>query len=337
MSKKIYFLTPDLGVPSGGPKVIYQTVDMLNEMGYNAFIMHKQRYFRCKYAKSLKNLKYVYLEDSQYIDPEDILVIPEPDVLVMDAILNLKCKKVVFNQNWAYTYAQFRQLKNSEKVKYQQLGFHDVLTVTEKIKDFLEFSMGEDLNIGVMHPYLSNNFKAKPLKDKVHRIAFMPRKNHDKFQEIFSTLYAKSKDEIVWEQIDNKSEEQVAQILNDCTMFLALGYPEGLSLPPLEAMKSGCVVLGYSGYGGLEYMVGDIGFMPREFPVGYEVFQNMFLFPDGDVVDLSKRIYQVWMDLKEKKYDEYQVIADEGVKTALKFEREQSKKMLDAFFKSLVN
>jgi len=36
-------------------------------------------------------------------------------------------------------------------------------------------------------------------------------------------------------------------------VFLSFGYPEGFSLPPVEAMASGCVVVGYHGRGGREY------------------------------------------------------------------------------------
>ena len=53
--------------------------------------------------------------------------------------------------------------------------------------------------------------------------------------------------------IDGLPEHEVAKRLAECAIFLSFGYPEGCPLPPLEAMASGCVVVGYHGWGGREY------------------------------------------------------------------------------------
>jgi glycosyltransferase involved in cell wall biosynthesis len=58
-----------------------------------------------------------------------------------------------------------------------------------------------------------------------------------------------------WEviSIDGLPEHEVAERLRSCAVFLSFGHPEGCPLPPLEAMASGCVVVGYHGRGGREY------------------------------------------------------------------------------------
>jgi hypothetical protein len=38
--------------------------------------------------------------------------------------------------------------------------------------------------------------------------------------------------------------------MRDSLVFLSIGYPEGFSLPPAEAMSSDCFVVGYHGNGG---------------------------------------------------------------------------------------
>lgn len=341
--RKLIFITPDISAPAGGIKVIYQTVDMLNELGFNAFIMHSQRYFRCKYSKGLKNLKYIFAKDTQYINSNDILFVPEPDVLLMNEMAKMHCKKVVFNQNWAYTFNQFRLLKDVNKTRYQDLGINDVLTVTEKIKDYLELAMPprtpeqKHLNVGVVSPYLSDIFTSLPLKEKKLKIAFMPRKNFNTFQEIYSILFNKYQDTIVFEMIDNKSEAEVAAILKESAIFLSMGFPEGFSLPPLEAMKSGCLVIGYSGYGGLEYMTNA---WPKDELRDTSSITpeqgNMFIFPDGDVVNMAKKISEVWDDFKNNKNMEYyQEIANQGITRATGFTREESMKKLNEWVKQL--
>lgn len=330
--KKYYFITPDIATPAGGIKVIYQLVDLMNRNGFDAYIVHMHRKFKCRYAKTLKNLKYVYLQDGKLFDgATDVIFVPEPDVKLMAMMKGMDSKKIVFNQNWAYTYSQFREINNESILRYQDLGIYDVMTVTEKIKQFLDFAMndGQNLKIGIVHPFLSEAFSPKKLEEKTHQIAFMPRKNFNIFQEIFSIIFGKNKT-IRWVQIDNMTEDAVAKALQDSTMFLALGFPEGLSLPPLEAMKSGCVVLGYSGYGGLEYMIGAN-------PDGIDrTDANMFVFPDCDIVNLSQKIFEVWSDIENKKNLEYyQSIADNGVKTAMQWNEKNTEKMLLEYLKTI--
>ncbi len=51
------------------------------------------------------------------------------------------------------------------------------------------------------------------------------------------------------------SREKVAEELKKSNIFLNIGYPEGFPFPPLEAMACGCIVVGYTGGGGNEFMI----------------------------------------------------------------------------------
>jgi glycosyltransferase involved in cell wall biosynthesis len=69
---------------------------------------------------------------------------------------------------------------------------------------------------------------------------------------------------IPWIAIDNADEAKVANLLGESAIFLATSLYEGFGLPPLEAMACGCVVVGFHGYGGLEYARPDNGFWCSE-------------------------------------------------------------------------
>src|SRR3954454_8941688 len=43
----VYFVTPDYNLPSGGNRVIYRHVDILNSAGISACVVHQRRGFRC--------------------------------------------------------------------------------------------------------------------------------------------------------------------------------------------------------------------------------------------------------------------------------------------------
>ena len=84
---------------------------------------------------------------------------------------------------------------------------------------------------------------------KRKQIAYMPRKHPDEAQQVFGYLrYRGALDGWDVVAIDGLTEAQTAQTLRDSMVFFALGYPEGGTLPPFEAMASGCVVVGYGGF-----------------------------------------------------------------------------------------
>jgi len=59
---------------------------------------------------------------------------------------------------------------------------------------------------------------------------------------------------VPWVAIENIPQHEGAKILGESAVLLALSHKESLGLPPLEAMASGCLVVGFHGEGGLEYM-----------------------------------------------------------------------------------
>ena len=78
------------------------------------------------------------------------------------------------------------------------------------------------------------------------------------------------------------SEQDVAKILKDTTIFLSFNHQDGFGLPPAEAMACGCIVIGYTGQGGEEY------------------FNETFCYPiqDRNVHEFAKTLEQVINDYK---------------------------------------
>lgn len=59
--------------------------------------------------------------------------------------------------------------------------------------------------------------------------------------------------------IQNRSGGEVAQILNDSLIFLSVVDVEGFGLPAAEAMRAGCIVVGFTGIGGREFFSQETG------------------------------------------------------------------------------
>lgn len=324
-NKKFYFISPEINFPSGGVDVIHRYCDILNRNGFDSYVVYKTRNFKYRWTIKSDYIKYKFLEDGIILDADDVLLIPEPNVDLMASTKDMNCKKVVFNQNWGfeYTFYGFAQLNDNAVRKYQHLNYNNVLTVTSKIKEYLDFSMNSqnDLNIHVAHPYLTNSFIPLDIDKKDLAIGFMPRKKLTDFQNIVCQFKALEFDATIV-PIQGMREKQVSEIMQRVSIFLSLGYPEGLSLPPLEAMKSGCIVIGYSGYGGLEYMKN----YSEETPDG-----NMFLFADGDNFGMAKKIKEVYEDLQNKNFDKYRPMIENAIKTASEFTIEKTTEKLIQF------
>jgi len=85
--------------------------------------------------------------------------------------------------------------------------------------------------------------------EKRRQIAFMPRKHADEAQAVFGWLHARGAlGGWTVVPIDGLSEAETSRVLQDSLVFFAFGYPEGGTLPPFEAMATGCVVIGYGGF-----------------------------------------------------------------------------------------
>ena len=105
-------------------------------------------------------------------------------------------------------------------------------------------------------------------------MAYMPRKNSADLIQVLNLLRSRgSLDGWDLVSIDNQSNKRL-RMASSCAIFLSFGYPEGCPLPPMEAMASGCVVIGYHGRGGREY------------------FDPAFSYPVevGDVVGFAKAV-----------------------------------------------
>jgi glycosyltransferase involved in cell wall biosynthesis len=60
------------------------------------------------------------------------------------------------------------------------------------------------------------------------------------------------------------SESEVARILGESALYLSLCRHEALPLSALEALASGCVVAGFTGFGGRDYATSANGFWADE-------------------------------------------------------------------------
>ncbi len=238
-ARTVYYLCPDYPTPSGGVRAIYSHVDILNEAGIDAAVLHCRDGFSCDW---FDHSTRIVGAPSARIGPQDSLVIPEIYGPHLDRLPRDR-QLVLFNQN---AYFSFDFVPPDSRPDY---GIFDaVLTVSDDSAEFLRFAF-PGLDVDVVAYSIDPDLFHTAADTPPRRLALMPRKRPQDAEMILRLLGNRLNG---WEvmRIEGVTEQETARLLRSSPIFLALGREEGFGLPAAEAMASGCYVIGFSGFGG---------------------------------------------------------------------------------------
>jgi hypothetical protein len=273
MLRNIFYLCLDENHPLGGTKQIYRHVDLLNAHGFSAFVVHRTPGFRCTWFPN--QTRVAHMDEIRMDVNSDCLVIPEVCTPLLKNIAR-DLKKVVFNQACYFTF-QYNDLeKENLDTPYRDHGVLATLVVSEDSKQYLTYVFPELPLYRVRNGIDEKLFRYQP--NKKLQIACMTKRNRVDLLQVINILkFRGSLKGYQLAMIEDKTEEEVARIMGDTLIFLAAGSQEGFSLPPAEAMLSGCIVVGYHGMGGREFFKSDFAY-----PV-----------PQGEILTFAKTVEEV--------------------------------------------
>jgi glycosyltransferase involved in cell wall biosynthesis len=305
----IYYGCPDKDYPVGGIRVIYRHVDTLNRNGLEAFVLHHYYPFRCTWFENTTQIahevRYPDLSRSlaarvgrralrtlgrpPQIDPLPVLELTADDVLVVpEAMPGLAAiapglPKAVFNQNAYLTLAPFPLDFEPKELVYAKPELLGAIVVSEDSRRYLE-TLFPSLRVRRLHYGIDPELFAFSSRKK-RQIAYMPRKNKLDVYQVLLRLRLTGQLE-GWDVIEiaDRTEAETATILRESAIFLSSGHPEGFGLPAAEAMLAGCIVVGYHGYGGREFLTEELAF-----PVDV-----------GDVVAFADRVAEILRELESR-------------------------------------
>jgi Glycosyl transferases group 1 len=278
---RILYLT--VGKPtSGGQHVNEEHVVTLRQLGWDAHLLQWPRGSQLDTLAQTDSLNRT--DDSstwpqwdceapvaRFTGPDmlrsdDIVVVPEPWRMQLAYFARLHLRKVVHCQN---PYYAFHGVHSMAALK--QAGYLDIITCSDFTSAQLR-KMGWQGALHTVPPQVDEAFtgaQGTTTAETDHRqmqLAYMPRKRpiEAKYvQGLFRALFPQWA-KLPWLAIESMSREQCAQAMRQSAVFASLGHLEGLGLPPLEAMASGCVVAGFTGGGGAEYATPANGFWVAE-------------------------------------------------------------------------
>ncbi len=260
MTKKIAIFLPPLQTISGGFAVLLRLGQHFVNVGCDVcFVVKESDIPHASYAHALPGVKVpIVAWDDIELGPGYVWIVPEGWVNALVKGLKSKAHCIVYMQAWSFGLTAL-----PGETRWDQLEL-DFLYVSDPVRLCLQSITGKDgyiLRPGIDRAlFYPPELKApdEGVKRPI-RIAWMPRKNkifshlvqhaiHDRLARLNPNIT------VQWVEIQNFSLEKVATTLRSCHIFFASGFPEGCPLPPLEAMASGCMVVGFAGHGGWDYM-----------------------------------------------------------------------------------
>ncbi|MDL2267555.1 glycosyltransferase [Desulfovibrio sp. OttesenSCG-928-G15] len=235
-------------------------------------------------------------------DKGDIWCIPESWPNAMTVGLKAGARVLVYVQNWVFMLGTL-----PDGVQWRSLPL-EYVSVSRPVSWFLQntLCLGKAVHDTILPPALPECFfqgnaqQAAPLGGpgkpaaKPVRVAYMPRKNKalaEQMRQVAEACLANEPNapKVDWVGIHQMPRPEVAACLAGSDIFLSTGFPEGFGLPPLEAMAAGCVPVGFTGFGGWEYMrqarLGAYAsaYQPP-FDLSADIPGNGLYFSDGDTL-----------------------------------------------------
>lgn len=261
--------------------MIYRHVDLLNAAGIEAYVVHQREGFVPQWFEHATPIGYldnrvitrarrkihrvrkshppgvgVILEKrARLLGEDDIVVLPEISAsLARTRFAGLP--KVILNQGAYLTFRGYPTDDRPIENPYEDPQLLGVLTNSEDGRRFLEFAF-PGLEIDRFHLAIDQDL-FRPGTERQRQICYSPRKSEHLIAGVINTLKVrKSLDGWTLVPFQGISQTEVAEVFRESAIFLSFSEYEGFGLPAAEAMASGCLVVGFHGGGGREFMTDE--------------------------------------------------------------------------------
>lgn len=248
----LYFFTLDTkGNPTAGIANIYEHVKLLNELGYNASILHEKNDYKLRgneegqgiaewLGEDYAQLPHVSIEGQQLnVGPADFIIIPEIFSNIMDQVKDFPCRKVVMSQSYDYLL-ELLPIGKRWNVDY---GFNDVITTSVKQAQYLS-TLFPSINLHLVPVSIPTYFKPSE-KPKIPVIALHTRNQSDasKIAKAFYLQFPMYK-WVTFKELRGLPRQEFAEELGKCCLAVWIDDTAGFGTFPLEAFESNTTVIG---------------------------------------------------------------------------------------------
>ena len=243
---------------AGGQFVNHQHVEALHDAGFDAKLFYWPQTNVAE--KIATHLPVQGFTKNFVFDREDVIVVPEAWRKPIHTFSQMQVRKILHCQNPYYLFQSVDNIR-----QFADMGYEQSITCSYFTARYMR-AMGYGGGIHIVHPPIGKEFLNKDSLSKKLQIAYMPRKRAIEsvhVQGLFKSICPEHA-KVPWIEIRNMSRHACAGLLRESAVFASFSELEGLGLPPLEAMASGCIVVGFDGGGGEEYRNSSNGLWVKE-------------------------------------------------------------------------
>jgi len=229
--------------PAGGVKVLFDIVKTLNEHGLQSSLLINGG----EYSPQWFSDNNIPIESDIYkVTDRDVVVFHEETLWAFERIKLSGCRHIILNQGAHWSLTNYLGYERTKLIYENSLG---VVVNSEYTGKLVRRLFGSDFKTKRFHIGIEDYFSPG---SKQNTITYMPRRNSETAECIVQYVQGKHSQ---WKcvALDDMSHREVAEQLSTSKLFLSFGGPEGFGMPPLEALLSGCHVVGFDGFGGEEY------------------------------------------------------------------------------------
>ena len=255
---RTFIFLPPVSKPTGGVTVLRRMADILHQAGHEAYLVAREK--GSWRPEGLADAAPVLEWEALKLTGSDAWVVPEGWINALAPGLYASAQCFSYVQNWAYLFSSM-----PDGVDWHSLPV-EFLAVSDPVSRFVKETTCKDAPI--LRPGIDLSvFRMPDAKPGGRvRVAYMPRKNKALVEQIKAIHQHRcGGSQVDWVPIDGMDANGVAETLRASHIFLVTGFPEGCPLPPLEAMVCGCLPVGFTGFGGWDYMR-QIQAAPRHTP-----------------------------------------------------------------------
>lgn len=239
------FYCPDLDIPLQTLRTIYQTVDKLIDLGFNAYVLHENNTFENKWLNEKYKIKTLYINEGKKKDyhfkfkPTDTFIVPDGFIGIMESVAdNLTINKIVY----LMSYEGLATLKQNT---WYNLGFDKVISVSEElIEDYK--SVFPELQYYYLPFYINKeNMTQKFGKDQIKPVISLFSRSKKEASQFINIFYNKYKflDLFQFKIIRQLNSKEYYNTLSESALMIVMDSESGCMVPPLEASYYGVPVI----------------------------------------------------------------------------------------------
>jgi len=244
---RIFYLLPHNPIPSGGLKVAYQMVSLLCRMGHDAYVAYETPGVHLSW----------FVHDVREISWADMAIMADKR---RDLVIGWEDAEPLVRSGF---HSKIMYIQGQIFIN-RSLPYYGIDVWFSSAFNAAALPQFEGRETFLVRPYIDRKVffydTGEELVRRPTRVLIQKRKFGDTALEntlaeanmLTPGVADRASPVLVLPDCD---EYAFASALRSSQVFIAHSFPEGLGLPALEAMASGCLVVGFTGGGGTDYMI----------------------------------------------------------------------------------